>query len=95
MIALPTRRQKFHSTREGNLEQSHYHGTDINTIHNVTHTYHPAITEIIPQTNYSSQYKEDTGSFHQFSLHQVYMTNSDTPTKTHSLYNVQPTSHTS
>ena len=33
--------------------------------------------------------------FHQFSLHQVYMTNPDIPLKTSSQYNVQPTSHTS
>ena len=69
---------------------------DINTlIHNVTHTYHPEITKIIPQTNYSSQYKDDTTPFYQFSLHQVYMTNHDIPTTTSPLYNVQPTSHTS
>ena len=36
------------------------------------------------------QYKDDTFLFHQFSLQQVYMTNSDTPPKTSSLYNVQP-----
>ena len=30
----------------------------------------------------------------QFSLHQVYMTNHDIPSKTSSLYNVQSTSHT-
>ena len=42
-----------------------------------------------------SQYKDDTVPFHQFSLHQVYMTNSDKPPKTSSLYNVLPTSHTS
>ena len=45
--------------------------------------------------HYSSQYQDNTPRFHQFSLHQVYMTNRDTPTKTSSLYNVQPTSHTS
>ena len=39
--------------------------------------------------------KDDTVPFHQFSLQQVYMTNSDTQPKTSSLYNVQPTPHTS
>ena len=69
---------------------------DIHTlVDNVTHTYHPEITEVIPQTNYSSQYKDDTTSFHQFSPHQVYMTNHDIPITTSPLYNVQPTSHTS
>ena len=43
------------------------------------HTYHPEITEFIPQKNYFLQYKDDTVPFHQFSLHQIYMTNSDTP----------------
>ena len=64
-------------------------------IHKVTHTYRLEITEIIPQTNYSSQDKDDTTSFHQFSLHQVYMTNHELPTITSPLFNVQPTSHTS
>ena len=73
----------------------YYQVHDINTLlHNVTHAYHPEITEIFPQTNYSSQYKYVTTSLHQFSLHQVYMTNQDITT-TNSLYNVQPTAHTS
>ena len=60
------------------------------------HTYPPEITALVPQTIYSLQYNEDTVSSHQFSLHQVYMTNADTPpTKTSLLYNVQLTSHTS
>ena len=79
-----------------NGKPKYYHVKDFNTlIQKVTHTYHPEITETIPQTNYSSQYKDDTVPFHQFSLHQVYMTNPDTPTKPSSLDNVQPTSHTS
>ena len=74
----------------------YYHVNDIYTlIHKVTHTYHPEITEVIPQTNYLSQYKDDTVPFHQFSLHQVYMPISDTPTKRPSLFNVQSTAHTS
>ena len=64
-------------------------------MHNVTHTYHPEITELIPQTNYSLQYNDNTVPSHQFSLHQTYMTNSDTPPKTSPIYNVQPTSHIS
>ena len=50
-------------------------------MHNVTHIYHPKSTKIIPQTNYSSQYKDHTAPFHHFSLHQMYMTNHDMPTK--------------
>ena len=79
-----------------NEKPEYYHVNDIITlIHNVTHTYHPEITEIISPTNYSSQYKDDIVHFHQFSLHQVYLTNPYIPTKTSSLYNVQPTSYTS
>ena len=66
---------------------------DVNTlIHNVTHTYHPDITELIPQRNYSLQDKLESVPSHNFSLHQVYMTNSDTTPVMSSLYNVQPTS---
>ena len=69
---------------------------DINTlIHNVTHTYHPEITEPVPQTNYIVQYDDHTTPPPQFSLHQIYMTSDDIPNQTSPLYNVQPTSHTS
>ena len=72
-----------------------FHVNDINTlIQNVTHTYHPEITEPIPPTNYIVQYEDPTTPPPQFSLHQIYMTNDDIPNQT-SLYNVQPTSHTS
>ena len=61
-----------------NEKPKYYQVNDINTlIHNVTHTYHPNITEPIPQTNYSVPPNHDTFS------------------TTQSLYNVQPTSHTS
>ena len=37
-----------------NEKPKYCHVNDINTlIHNVTHTYHPEITEIIPQTHYN------------------------------------------
>ena len=64
-------------------------------IHNVTYTYHPEITEPLPQTNYIVQYDNPTTPPPQFSLHQIYMTNDDIPNQTSPLYNVQPTSHTS
>ena len=54
-------------------------------MHNVTHTYHPDITEFIPQTNYSLQDINKSVPSHHFSLHQVYMTNSETPPVTSSL----------
>ena len=92
----PTGHIGFIENPSTNEKPKDYHVNDINTlIHNVTHTYHPEITEIIPQTNYSSQYKDDTVPFRQFSLHQLYTTNPDLPTRTSSRYNVQPTSHTS
>ena len=53
------------------------------------------MTELVPQTNYSLQYNGDTVPSHQFPLHQVYMTISDTPPATSPIYNLQPTSHTS
>ena len=69
---------------------------DINALkHNVTHTYHPEITEPVPQTNYIVHYDDPTTSPPQFSLHQNYMTNSEIPNQSSPLYNVQPTSHTS
>ena len=79
------------------IEKPEYYQVNItNTlIHNVTHTYHPEIAELVPHTNYSLQFIDDTVRSHQFSLHQVYMTNSDTPPITSPIYNIQPTSHTS
>ena len=62
---------------------------------NVPHTYHPEMTELVPQTNYIIHYDDNTTPTPQFSLHQIYMTNSDTPSHTSPLNNVQPTSHTS
>ena len=74
----------------------YYQVNDIITlIHNVTYTHHPEITEQFPPTNYSLSPNYDTFSNTQFSLHQVYMTNSDSISRTSSIYNVQPTSHTS
>ena len=68
---------------------------DISTlIHNVTHI-HPEITELVPQTNYTVQSNDDTVPSHQFSLHQLYMTNPIPSIITSSIYNVQSTSHTS
>ena len=69
---------------------------DINTlIHNGTHTYLPEITEPVPQSNYIVHYDDPTTQPPQFSLHQIYMTNSDIPHQTSPLYNVQHFSHTS
>ena len=73
-----------------------YQVNDINTlIHNVTHTYHPDITEPIPSTNYDVHYDDSTTPPPQFSLYQIYMTDSDMTHPTSPLYNVQPSSNTS
>ena len=79
-----------------NEKPKYYQVNDINTlIHNVTQAHHPEIIELVPQTNFSLHYNDDTVPSHQFSLHQVYMTNSGITQKTSPLYNVQHTSHTS
>ena len=96
IATLPTGHIGCDEVPTTNEKPKYYHVNDINTlIHNVTQTYHPEITEIFPQTNYSSQYKDDTVPFLQLLLHQVYLTNSDIPSKTSSLYNVKSSSSTS
>ena len=64
-------------------------------MHNVTHTYHPEITELIPPTNYSTTTPQQTIFPTQFSLNQVYMTGTNSFPHSPSIYNVQPTSHSS
>ena len=86
----------LHRSSITNEKPKLYQVNDINTlIHNVTHTSHPDITELIPQTNYSFQDIFDSVPTLLFSLHQIYVTNSDTPLMTSHIYIVQPTSHTS
>ena len=64
-----------------NEKPKDYQVNDNNTLmRNVTHTYQPDTTEQFVH-------------YHHFYLHQVFMTNSDTPSATSSLYNVQPTSN--
>ena len=52
------------------------------------HTYHPEITELVPQLNNALQPHDNTVPSHQFSLHQLYMTNSTPSLLTFSIYNV-------
>ena len=79
-----------------NEKPKYYQVNDINTfIHNVTYTYHPEVTEPIPPTNYSIPPEQQSTSSTPFSLRQVYMTNPNPLPRTPSLYNVQPTSHSS
>ena len=55
-----------------NEKPKYYQVNDLNTIiHNVTHTYHPDITELIPPTNYSITTEQQTIFPPQFSLNQV------------------------
>ena len=96
IATLPTGHIRCIEVPITNEKPKHYQVNDINTlIHNVTHTYHPEITELVPQTIYSLQYNDDTIPSDQFSLHQVYMTNFERPPITSPIYNVQLTSHTS
>ena len=96
VATLPTGHIGYIEVPITNEKPKFFQVNDINTlIHNVTHTYHPDITEPLPQTNYIVQYDNPTTPPPQFSLHQIYMTNNDIPNQTSPLYNVQPTSHTS
>ena len=70
IATLPTGHIGYFEVPITNEKQKLYHVNDIKTlIHNVTHTYHPEITEFLPQTNYPSQFKDDTVPFHQKLLH--------------------------
>ena len=96
VATLPTGHIGYIEVPITNEKPKFFQVNDINTlIHNVTHTYHPDITEPLPQTNYFVQYDDPTTPPPQFSLHQFYMTNNDIPNQISPLYNVQPTSHTS
>ena len=95
VATLPTGHIGYIEVPVTNEKPKFFQVNDINTlIHNVTLTYHPEITEPLPQTNYIVQYDDPTTPPPQFSLHQIYMTNDDIPSQTSPLYNVQPTSHT-
>ena len=79
-----------------NEKPKYYQVNDINTlIHTVTHTYHPYITELVTPTSYAVQPNDNTVPSHQFSIHQLYMTDPNLSLIPSSIYNVQPTSHTS
>ena len=79
-----------------NEKPKYYQVNDISTlIHNITHTYHPEITELVPQTSYALQPQDNTVPSHHFSLHQLYMTDPTPSLLDSSIYNVHPTSHTS
>ena len=96
VATLPTGHIGYIEVPITNEKPKYYQDNDINTlIHNVAHTYHPEITEQIPQTNYSVSHNSDIFSKTQFSLHQIYMTNPQSLQNSLSLHNVQPTTHTS
>ena len=96
VATLPTGHIGYIEVPNTNKKPEFFQVNDINTLlHIVTHTYHPDITEPLPQTNYIVQYDDPTTPPPQFSLHQIYMTNNDIPNQTSPLYNVRPTSHTS
>ena len=96
VATLPTGHIGYIEVPITNEKPKFFQVNDINTlIHNVTHTYHPEITEPVPQTNYIVHYDDPTTPPPQFSSHLISMTTSETPNQTSPLYNVQPTSHTS
>ena len=95
VATLPTGHIGYIEVPITNEKPKFFQVNDINTlIHIATHTYHPEITEPVPQTNYIVHYDDPTTPTPHFSLHRIYMTNSDIPNHTSLLYNVQPTSHT-
>ena len=96
VATLPTGHIGYIEVPITNEKPKHYQVIDINTpLHNVTHTYHPEITELVPQPNYALQPQNNTVSSHQFSLHQLCKTDPTPSFLTSSIHNVQPTSHTS
>ena len=83
VATLPTGHIGYIEVPITNEKPKFFQVNDNNTlIHNVTHTYHPDITEPLPQTNYIVQYDDPTTPPPQFSLHQVYMTNDYIPNQT-------------
>ena len=96
IVTLPTGHIGYIEVPIKNKKPKYYQVNDITTlIYNVAHTYHPEIAELDLQTNSSLQHNDNTLPSHQFSLHQVYMTDSNTPIITSHIYNVQPTPYTS
>ena len=96
IATLPTGHIGYIEVPITNEKSKYYRFNDINPlIHNVTHTNHPKITEHIPPTNYSTPIEQQTILPTQFSLNQVYMTDTNSLPHPLSLYNVQPTPHSS
>ena len=78
IATLPTGHIGFFEVAITNEKPRYYQVNDLNTLlHNVTHTYHPEITEIIPPTNYSTTTAQQTIFPTQFALNQVYMTDTN------------------
>ena len=96
IATLPTGHIGYIEVPITNEKPKYYQVNDLNTlIDNVTHTYHPDNTELIPPTNYSTTTEQQAIFPPQFSLNQVYMTDTNPLPHSPSLYNVQPTSHSS
>ena len=61
VATLPTGHIGYIEVPVTNEKPKFFQGNNINTlIHNVTYTYHPEITEPLPQTNYIVQYDDPT-----------------------------------
>ena len=96
VATLPTGNIGYIEVPITNEKPKHYQFHDLNSlVHNFAQTFHSEITEPIVPTNYAPHYIEDTSHHPQFSLNQIYMTYSSRTSKIpNSLYNVQPSSHT-
>ena len=96
IATLPTGHIGYIEVPITNEKPKYYQVKDINTlINNVTHTYHPEITEFVPQTNYSLQSIDKTVPSYQVSINQLYVTDQNPSSKISPIYNVQPTPHIS
>ena len=84
VATLPTGHIGYIEVPNTNEKPKFFQVNDITTlIQNVTHTYHPEITEPVPQTKYVVHYDDRKTPSPQFSLHQILMTNSDNQIKLH------------
>ena len=61
IATLPTGHIEYIEVPIANEKPKFYQVNNVNTLlHNVTHTYHPEITERVPQTNYVVHYDDTT-----------------------------------
>ena len=80
VATLPTGHIGYIEVPITNEKPKFFQVNDINTlIHNVTHTYHPDITEPLPQTNYIVQYTILLGIVHALQIYEFLIIGSPHP----------------